>query len=131
MAFIFWWMIGSLTTSQNCKKKRKKKKKDQLAASLFIYLSIKKGEFLQKYTLVGKKKPLPKLSQIFVGRKTKLIKLSIKSGKDGTGTPLFGHTGDEILKNRRKNYTGLQGGHETQVSSKLDAKLSLPSPFFS
>jgi hypothetical protein len=62
-----------------------------------------------------------------------ILKLSVKSGKDGTGTPcLFTHIGDEISKNsEKKTYIGLQGEHETQFSSKFDAKLSLPCPFFS
>jgi hypothetical protein len=60
------------------------------------------------------------------------IKLSVKSGKDGTGTPLFAHIGDEISNNRKKRYTGWTStGYETQFSSKFGAKLSLPCPFFS
>jgi len=37
------------------------------------------------------------------------IKLSVKSGKDGTGlrNPLFGLIGDEISENREEKYTGL------------------------
>jgi hypothetical protein len=31
----------------------------------------------------------------------------------------------------KKEETGLQGGHETQFSSKFGAKLSLACPFFS
>jgi hypothetical protein len=40
-------------------------------------------------------------------------------------TPLFDHIGDEISKNRRKKkmYNGLQGGHETEFSSKFGVKL--------
>jgi len=39
-----------------------------------------------------------------------LLKLSVKSGKEATRTPepLFGHIGDEISKNRKRKYTGLQ-----------------------
>jgi hypothetical protein len=47
-------------------------------------------------------------------------KLSIKTGKDGTGPPLFGHIGDEISKTgNKKQYTGLQRGTKLQFSSKL------------
>jgi hypothetical protein len=43
---------------------------------------------------------------------------------------LFGHIGDEISRNmQKKKETALQGGHETQFSSKFGAKLSLACPF--
>jgi hypothetical protein len=45
--------------------------------------------------------------------------------------PLFGHIGDEISKNRKKNSYWASTGHETQVSSKVGDKLSLPPHFFS
>jgi hypothetical protein len=45
--------------------------------------------------------------------------------------PLFGHIGDDISKNSKKKYTGLQRGIKIQFSSKFGAKLSLPCPFFS
>jgi hypothetical protein len=33
---------------------------------------------------------------------TRLVKLSVKSSKDNTGTPMFGHIRDTISKNGRK-----------------------------
>jgi hypothetical protein len=35
-------------------------------------------------------------------------------------TPLFGHTGDEISKNREKKNTGLQGGVKLSLAPNLD-----------
>jgi hypothetical protein len=64
---------------------------------------------LVKFTLVRKKKTLPKLSQIFVGRKNKLIKLSIKSGKDGTGTPCLVTKGTRFQKTGEKSTLGFKG----------------------
>jgi hypothetical protein len=44
------------------------------------------------------------------------LKLSVKSGKDGTGT-LFGHIGDEISKNRgKKKVHWVSMGHETEFA---------------
>jgi hypothetical protein len=40
-------------------------------------------------------------------KKSNSIKLSVKSGKDGTGTPVWSHR-DEIFKNRENKYTELQ-----------------------
>jgi hypothetical protein len=46
--------------------------------------------------------------------------------------PLFGHIGDEISKNRKKNkvHWASTGQKLNLVCSKFSAKLSLPSPFF-
>jgi hypothetical protein len=59
------------------------------------------------------------------------LKLSVKSGKDGTRTPLFGHIGDEISKNWEKKTHWASRGYETQFSSKFGAKLSSPLCFYS
>jgi hypothetical protein len=48
-----------------------------------------------------------------------IIKLSVKSGKDGTETPLFGHIGVEISKNRKNKLHWASTGHETQFCSKF------------
>ncbi len=48
------------------------------------------------------------------------IKLSEKSGKDGTRTPLFGHITNEDSKNRgKKKYTGLQRGMKLSLTANL------------
>jgi hypothetical protein len=48
------------------------------------------------------------------------LKLSIKSGKDGTGIPRFGHIGDEVSQNReKKKYTGLQRGMKLSLAATL------------
>jgi hypothetical protein len=60
----------------------------------------------------------------------KLLELSIKSGKDGTGPPVWSHRGWDFKKQGEKVHWA-STGHETQFSSKFGAKLSLPSPFFS
>jgi hypothetical protein len=62
----------------------------------------------------------------------KLLKLTIKSGKDGTQSPrLFGHIGYKISKNRKnkKKVHWASKGPETQFSSKFGTKLSLLCPF--
>ncbi len=59
----------------------------------------------------------------------KLCIKSVKSGKDGTGTPCLVTWGWNFTKQGKRVHWASRG-HETQFSSKLDAKLSLPCPFF-
>jgi hypothetical protein len=47
---------------------------------------------------------------------TKTMKLSAKSGKDGTGMPLSSQIGDEISKNR---YTGHQEGMKLSLAANV------------
>ncbi len=59
-----------------------------------------------------------------------ILKLCVKSGNDGTGTPRWSHSGWDFKKQgKRVHWTST--GHETQFSSKFGAKLSLHCPFFS
>jgi hypothetical protein len=37
-----------------------------------------------------------------------IVKLFVKLNKDNIGTPLFGHIGNAISKNRKNKYTSLQ-----------------------
>ncbi len=65
------------------------------------------------------------------------IKLSVKSGKDGTWTRSMvwihkvSSTGWDFKNRKKKVHQTSSTGYETQFSSKFGANLSLPCPFFS
>ncbi len=60
------------------------------------------------------------------------IKLSVKSGKDDDGTPVWSHIGDEISKNKEKKSTlGFNGVWNSVLAANLVLNLSLPCSFFS
>jgi hypothetical protein len=52
-------------------------------------------------------------------RISRLNKVIRKVRKTQHRNPLFGHIGDEISKNRKKKYTGLERGMKLSLAAKL------------
>jgi len=58
-----------------------------------------------------------------------ILKLSEKSGKDGTRTPLFRHIGDESSKTGEKKVDWASTGHETQCQTEFALSFIFPNAF--